>query len=75
MIDQAPMPDPDEGRTLILLTRHYNGLEEKPGRLYLEPREETPADKIDFTDPRKIRATWEAGEEDGRQFLRENGFQ
>jgi hypothetical protein len=30
-----------------------------------------PADKIDFTDPDKIRATWEKGEEDARRFLAE----
>ncbi|NDV02484.1 patatin-like phospholipase family protein [Pseudoroseicyclus sp. CLL3-39] len=74
MADQAPMPEPDEGETLILLTRHYKGLEPRAGRLYLEPEEETPADKIDFTDPGKIRDTWEAGLEDGRRFLKAHGL-
>lgn len=74
MADQAPMPDPDEGHTLVMLTRIYDGLEPASGRLYVEPGEETPADKIDFTDPQKLRDTWAAGEEDGRRFLKENGY-
>ena len=74
MADQAPMPDPDEGDTLILLTRHYRGLEEVPGRLYLQPEEDVPADKIDFTDPAKIGNTWEAGRRAAGRFLREHGY-
>ena len=69
MANQAPMPDPDEGRTLVLLTRRYGEIPQAGGRLYVAPSEETPADKIDFTDPEKIRRTWEAGERDGRAFL------
>ena len=69
MADQAPMPDPDEGRTLILLTREYDEVPEIDGRLYVWPSRETPADKIDFTDPGKLRRTWEIGERDGRAFL------
>ncbi|SFA90522.1 Patatin-like phospholipase [Poseidonocella pacifica] len=69
MADQAPMPDPDEGETLVLLTRDYDSLPEFPGRYYVSPEVETPADKIDFTDPDKLRATWEHGEEDARRLL------
>ncbi|CTQ32227.1 patatin-like phospholipase family protein [Jannaschia rubra] len=69
MIDQAPLPDPDKGRTLILLTRQYRNLPDVPGRTYLSPSEEVPADKIDFTDASKLRDTWRIGEEDARRFV------
>ena len=39
------------------------------GRTYIEPSREVPADKIDFTDPAKIRRTWELGEADAHAFL------
>ena len=70
MADQAPMPDPDEGRTLVLLTRRYNNVPDVEGRCYVAPSEQTPADKIDFTDPGKIQRTWELGERDARAFLK-----
>ncbi|KUF10502.1 patatin-like phospholipase family protein [Pseudoponticoccus marisrubri] len=69
MADQAPMPDPDRGETLILLTRDYKRLPRIPGRSYICPGEETPADKIDFTDPQKLRDTWALGEEDAQRYL------
>lgn len=71
MLDQAPMPDPDEGISLILLTKRFDNLPDMPGRTYVMPSGEVPADKIDFTDPDKIRRTWEMGEEDARRFLDE----
>ena len=71
MVDQAPLPDPDEGRTLILLTKRFRNLPEVEGRLYVSPSDEVPADKIDFTDPSKLMETWEMGEEDARRALRE----
>lgn len=69
MADQAPMPDPDRGETLILLTRTYKRVPEVEGRHYLAPSEETPADKIDFTDPQKLRDTWAQGAADARGWL------
>ncbi|PWE27209.1 phospholipase [Pararhodobacter marinus] len=69
MADQAPMPDPDEGPTLILLTRRYKRLPDAPDRVYLCPSDETPADKIDFTDPGKLRRTWKLGESDAERML------
>lgn len=71
MADQAPMPEPDEGTTMVLLTRDYKRLPEVAGRHYLSPSQETPADKIDFTDPGKLRATWAQGERDARRMLGE----
>lgn len=70
MADQAPMPEPDKGRTLVLLTRPYKRLPDVAGRLYVWPEDEVPADKIDFTDPEKIQATWDAGLAAGEAFLR-----
>jgi hypothetical protein len=70
MADQAPMPEPDEGSTLVLLTRRYRRKPRVEGRLYAEPSRETAADKIDFTDPEKIGAAWDQGLADGRAFLK-----
>ncbi len=69
MADQAPMPQPDSGNTLILLTRAYPRLPSSDRRYYVHPSRETPADKIDFTDPDKLRHTWQQGEEDARSWL------
>ena len=71
MADQAPMPDPDDGSTLVLLTRQYRRLPEIALRRYVAPSKETPADKIDFTDPGKLTATWDLGQEDGAAFLQD----
>lgn len=73
MVDQAPMPEPDEGATLVLLTRDYDDLPDIPGRDYVRPSADVPADKIDFTDPEKIAETWEMGQADGRRFLARKG--
>ncbi|MFW8594376.1 patatin-like phospholipase family protein [Cribrihabitans neustonicus] len=69
MADQAPMPEPDRGATLVVLTRIYKRLPQAGGRLYVWPEEDVPADKIDFTDPEKIQATWDAGRKAGEAFL------
>jgi hypothetical protein len=69
MVDQAPMPDPNEGSTLVLLTRDYASVPDRADRSYLAPSREVPADKIDFTEPDDIRRSWEIGEADGRRFL------
>jgi len=74
MADQAPLPSQDAGRTLILLTRRYRNTPGDDRLDYVSPQTETPADKIDFTDPEKIRATWDCGQKDGRDFLERNGL-
>ncbi|WP_261331736.1 hypothetical protein [Maritalea mobilis] len=38
-------------------------------RFYIWPSNETPADKIDFTDPRKLRDTWDLGVSDAENWL------
>lgn len=70
MTSKAPMPTNYRGRTLVLLTRKFRNLPEHPDRVYVEPSKAVPADKIDFTDREKIVATWNAGIEDGRAFLK-----
>jgi hypothetical protein len=67
--NNAPLPDPDSGRTLILLTRRFRNLSDDLERLYVQPSEAVPADKIDFTSRERIEATREAGEADGRTSL------
>ena len=74
MADQAPVPTDDEGETLILLTRDYDKVPDHPQRTYLSPSKETPADKIDFTDPDKIERTWEVGQRDGVRYLEKHGL-
>ena len=75
MASKAPMPDPDEGRTLVLLTRRFRNLPDDRRRLYVQPSKSVPADKIDFTSREKIEATWQAGEEDGHAFLSSHGLE
>ncbi|MFW8636518.1 patatin-like phospholipase family protein [Cribrihabitans pelagius] len=74
MADQAPMPEPDRGPTLVVLTRIYKRLPQVEGRLYVWPEDDVPADKIDFTDPGKVQATWDAGRKAGEAFLRRGGI-
>lgn len=68
---KAPMPTPDEGNTLVLLTRRFRNLPQDDRRVYVEVSRETPADKLDFTDREAIEATWELGRRDGLRFLDE----
>jgi predicted acylesterase/phospholipase RssA len=68
-IDNAPPPEPDEGRTLVLLTRSYRNLPDRERRTYLVPSEATPADKIDFTDAEALKRTYEQGRRDMRRFV------
>ncbi|MEQ8847170.1 patatin-like phospholipase family protein [Botrimarina sp.] len=71
---KAPQPEPDRGRTLVLLTRRFRNLPSHPDRVYAEVSDETHADKLDFTDRSKIEATWRQGTEDGRRFLERHGI-
>lgn len=74
MVNQAPMPDPDKGTTLVLLTRNYRKMPED-GNTYVTPSEPVLDGKIDFTDPRKLREAWDLGEKDGRRFCDETSPQ
>lgn len=70
-VDNAPVPVPDEGNTLVLLTRSYRNLPERERCTYVFPSHETPADKIDFTDAGGLRQTYEQGRKDMRKLLRD----
>ena len=78
--DNAPIPQADDGDedgqgpTLILLTRRYRNTPDRDDRLYVPPSDETPADKIDFTDRAAIEKTWRLGREDGKAFLKRHGL-
>ena len=70
MIDHVPQPEPDRGRTLVLVTRDYRRMPEAGERItYVTPSEWVLSGKIDFTDPDKLRRAWTLGQEDGRAFL------
>jgi len=66
---KAPLPVPDEGRTLIMLTRQFRNLPSHPRRVYVQVSKETPADKLDFTDQEAIQQTWDMGHSDGEAFV------
>ncbi len=68
-VDNAPIPEPDEGCTLVLLTSSYRNLPETDRRTYLFPSESTPASKIDFTDADALRATYRQGRDDMERLL------
>lgn len=66
---KSPLPTPDEGKTLVLLTRRFRHLPNDSRHLYVQVSQETPADKLDFSDRDKIKKTWEMGYRDGNRFL------
>ena len=70
MFDKAPFPEPDEGRTLILMTSRYANLPENDERgTYVQPSRAVAADKIDFSAPEKVDNTWQQGVSDARNWL------
>ena len=69
MFCKAPMPEPDEGRTLVLMTRRFRNLPESDRHEYVQVSDETPADKLDFTSREKIEETWAMGRRDAERWL------
>ena len=73
MVDKAPLPDPDGGRTLALLTKRFRHLPDDDHVDYVQPSEAVlDGSKLDFTDPDLLRQAWDQGEADGRRWLAEN---
>ena len=72
MVDKAPPPEPDEGRTLFLMTSRYRALPQSDRRLYIQPSAEVAADKIDFSDRTKLDRTWRQGALDGAAWVDAN---
>lgn len=71
MVDKAPMPDPDEGRTLVLLTKRFKVLpDDDAGRIvFVQPSDDVlPGRKLDFTDPTLPQSAWDQGRDDGRHW-------
>ncbi|GAA3970610.1 patatin-like phospholipase family protein [Allohahella marinimesophila] len=73
IFDKAPLPKPDIGNTLLLLTSRYRNLPRIDRRTYIQPSEEVAADKIDFSDKLKVEDTWAQGERDGKAWVARNG--
>ena len=69
MFDKAPVLGPDNVETLVLLTKPYRNLPEIGCRTYVQPSCEVPADKIDFSDPKKVIDTWDQGKRDAMDWL------
>lgn len=69
MVTKAPFPDPDIGRTLVLMTSTYRHLPDQHEKLFVTPSEPVEADKIDFTRRDKIEETWQQGIADAKAFL------
>lgn len=73
MVDKAPVPEPDIGKTLFLMTSRYRNLPEDDRRTYIQPSEEVAADKIDFSDASKVEDTWAQGKRDGKAWVARHG--
>lgn len=71
-VDNAPLPEKNDGRTLVLLTRSYRNLPECEGLTYVFPSDATPADKVDFTDAEALRKTYQQGRRDLRELIAAN---
>lgn len=71
---KAPLPTPDYGRTLVLLTRRFRNLPKHPRRVYAQVSRSTPADKLDFTKRDDLERTWCLGQEDGKAYLEDGRF-
>ncbi|UWQ22872.1 patatin-like phospholipase family protein [Jannaschia sp. W003] len=66
MVDKAPLPDPDRGRTLVLLTKRFRSLPDEARVDYVQPSESVlTGSKLDFTDPALLQEAWEQGRADG----------
>jgi predicted acylesterase/phospholipase RssA len=70
MVDKAPLPSPDHGRTLALLTKRFRTTPDEARVDYVMPSEPVlDGSKLDFTDPDLLRQAWEQGASDGRAWL------
>ncbi|MBM2577233.1 patatin-like phospholipase family protein [Jannaschia sp. Os4] len=72
MVDKAPLPDPDAGRTLALLTKRFASLPDDDHVDYVQPSAPVlDGSKLDFTDPDLLREAWDQGHRDGEAWLRD----
>ena len=70
---RGPLPEPDEGRTLVLLTKRFDSLPEDAtsGRIvYVQPSSDVlSGSKLDFSNPDLLQEAWEQGRRDGLAWL------
>ena len=75
LLDNIPVGilSPDLENVLVLLSRRYDPelLVGAPGRTYVQPSEEIPVSKWDYTSPEGIAATVEMGRRDAEAFVRD----
>ncbi|WGH79559.1 patatin-like phospholipase family protein [Jannaschia ovalis] len=72
MVDKAPLPEPDTGRTLVLLTKRFHTLPPDDGGriIYIQPSADVlSGSKLDFTDPELLHEAWAQGRRDGQAWL------
>lgn len=72
MTNKAPMPEPDEGATLVLLTKRFRTLpDDDGGRIaFVQPSEDVlSGSKLDFTDPDLLHEAWDLGRRDAADWL------
>lgn len=75
-VDNVPVralsDEAQAGKVLVLLTRPIpeEHLPQSETRLYLGPQEPTPIQKWDYTNPEKVKATYEMGRADARRFIK-----
>ncbi len=72
MVNKAPLPEPDAGRTLVLLTKRFKQLpDDAGGRVqYIQPQSPVlDGSRLDFTDVDLLHQAWEQGLDDGKTFL------
>ncbi|MGA2549452.1 MAG: patatin-like phospholipase family protein [Burkholderiaceae bacterium] len=73
LVDNVPVDAVERGRsTLVLVTRRYK---RRPtvfvhaGKLYVQPSQKVPVSSWDYTDPSRMRLTYQQGRTDGASFL------
>ena len=73
MVNKAPRPDPDTGRTLVLLTKRFRSLPDDPDRVdYVQPSQDVlSGSKLDFTDRTLLREAWDQGAHDGAAWVQD----
>lgn len=74
LVDNVPVNalGSSPGSTLILLTRRYpvEKIPVIPGRVYVQPSEDVPVKKWDYTDAEGLQKAYELGRKDGDEFVK-----
>lgn len=70
VVENVPVGAVDVGmRTLVLLTRPYTRLPQRPDRLYVEPSRPIPISKFDYTNPQGLQVAYDQGRRDADLFV------